>query len=84
MEQLEFFPTTPHIKIPPKVSRKEKLPTNATANHYPVHRWFNFIAGFSPEFVRNCIDKANLKADDIIIDPFAGLLSFNYFSRSQF
>lgn len=64
MEQLELFP---------KELRKAILPTNITANRYPVHRWFNFIAGFSPEFVTDCIQKANLGEDEIVLDPFAGL-----------
>jgi len=35
--------------------------------------WFNFIAGFSPEFVDQCIKSANLSSSDTVIDPFAGL-----------
>lgn len=64
MEQLELFP---------KIIRKEKLPTNTTTHQHPIHRWFNFIAGFSPEFVSGCIERAKLGADDVVIDPFAGL-----------
>jgi len=52
---------------------QEKLPTNLTANRHSIHRWYNFIAGFSPEFVSECIKNAHLKPDQIIIDPFAGL-----------
>ncbi len=36
--------------------RLEKLPTNTTTRSHPVHRWFNFIAGFSPELVQTCMD----------------------------
>ncbi len=58
----QLYPTIPsHV-----------LPTNSTTDRYPVHRWFNFIAGFSPEFVSQCILEANLKKDSVIIDPFAG------------
>ncbi|TXJ07789.1 MAG: hypothetical protein E6Q29_09575 [Alicycliphilus sp.] len=32
--------------------RVEQLPTNTTTKGHPVHRWFNFIAGFSPELVQ--------------------------------
>ncbi len=52
---------------------KEKLPTNLTTNSHSVHRWYNFIAGFSPEFVSLCIKEANLKSSEILIDPFSGL-----------
>ena len=54
-------------------SPREKLPTNLTTNRHPIHRWFNFIAGFSPEFVTWCIKETNLKASDVLIDPFSGL-----------
>ena len=52
---------------------KEKLPTNLTTNRHPIHKWYNFIAGFSPEFVSSCIQNANLKPNEVVIDPFAGL-----------
>jgi hypothetical protein len=36
---------------PRAVISEARLPTNTTARFHRVHRWFNFIAGFSPEFV---------------------------------
>lgn len=52
---------------------EDRLPTNGTANRHPIHRWFNFIAGFSPEFVAKCIREAELRATDLVVDPFAGM-----------
>jgi DNA modification methylase len=52
---------------------KQKLPTNLTTCKHPVHRWFNFIAGFSPEFVSHCIQSAKLEPNEVLVDPFAGL-----------
>ena len=52
---------------------KRHLSTSITANRYPIHRWFNFIAGFSPEFVSHYIGQANLGTGEILIDPFSGL-----------
>ena len=53
---------------------KQKLPTNLTTKNHAVHRWFNFIAGFSPEFVSDWIDDSGVKATDgLLIDPFAGM-----------
>jgi|SRR5436853_2051198 len=52
---------------------KNKLPTNLTTEYHPIHRWFNFIAGFSPEFVKFCIQDADLTRSHFLIDPFAGL-----------
>ena len=48
---------------------QERLPTNTTANRHAVHRWFNFIAGFAPEFVaQHCPTHAG----GVLLDPFAG------------
>ncbi len=51
-----------------EVSR-ERLPTNTTANRHAVHRWFNFIAGFAPEFVAQ---QCQTLVDGVLLDPFAG------------
>ncbi|BBD67000.1 hypothetical protein NIES4072_57220 [Nostoc commune NIES-4072] len=64
MRQLRLFEYEPS---------KEKLPTNLTTNRHPIHRWFNFIAGFSPEFVSSCIQESGLTVDEMLIDPFSGL-----------
>lgn len=51
----------------------ERLPTNTTTQRHPVHRWFNFIAGFSPEFVQACIDLSfSEKTRITLLDPFVG------------
>jgi hypothetical protein len=49
-----------------------RLPTNLTTRHHQIHRWYNFIAGFSPEFVRACIDEVKPGQDGFVLDPFAG------------
>lgn len=47
--------------------------TNAASRKLPIHRWFNFIAGFSPEFVSHCIAESDIAADGgYLLDPFAG------------
>ncbi|MBN3928027.1 hypothetical protein [Nostoc sp. NMS4] len=48
-------------------------PTNLTSSRHPIHRWVNFIAGYSPEFVSACIREAGLSLGDTILDPFGGL-----------
>src|SRR5262245_54798597 len=52
---------------------EERLPTNTTTHQHPIHRWFNFIAGFSPEFVHECCEGVTSR-DHLatILDPFAG------------
>jgi DNA modification methylase len=51
---------------------QDRLPTNTTTRRHRIHRWFNFIAGFSPEFVHQCCTEANLHKHDMLLDPFAG------------
>lgn len=55
----------------PKEERKK--PTNLLSNRHPVHRWSNFIAGYSPELVSSAISEARLANTSTILDPFAGL-----------
>jgi hypothetical protein len=53
--------------------RLERLPTNTTTAAHPVHRWFNFIAGFSPEFVQACLAMTEKRPEDtVLLDPFSG------------
>ena len=54
------------------LKRRERLPTNTTTKNHSVHRWFNFIAGFSPEFVGECIDALPTSQRNMILDPFTG------------
>lgn len=51
-----------------------RLPTNGTTRSHPVHRWFNFIAGFSPEFVNASVDMLDLSRgqNPTLLDPFSG------------
>jgi hypothetical protein len=57
--------------VAPSISR-EKLPTNTTSRYHSIHRWFNFIAGFSPEFVTECIINLPGCHKFTLLDPFAG------------
>ena len=50
----------------------ERLPTNTTTYRHAVHRWFNFIAGFSPEFVSQCLEQERVSLSSTLLDPFAG------------
>ncbi len=58
---------------PPKTApiKQERLPTNTTTYKHPIHRWYNFIAGYSPEFVGLCFDRLPTKPK-LFLDPFAG------------
>lgn len=52
----------------------ERLPTNTTTKKHAIHRWFNFIAGFSPEFVQASLKTATKvqKGEVCLLDPFSG------------
>lgn len=53
--------------------KTERLPTNTTTAGHPIHRWFNFIAGFSPEFVGLvCREALTSQEPAVLLDPFAG------------
>lgn len=50
-----------------------RLPTNTLSNTKRIHRWGNFIAGFSIEFVQQCLANLNPDLDSgLILDPFTG------------
>lgn len=42
------------------------------SRNLPRHRWYYFKEGFSPLMVEEAINSADLKKNDLIIDPFAG------------
>ncbi|MBK9039196.1 MAG: hypothetical protein IPL83_08545 [Bdellovibrionales bacterium] len=74
--QMHLFPNTAKVAIrkpaTPRISA-ERLPTNTTTANHPIHRWFNFIAGFSPEFVDNvCRISLADRRPALLLDPFAG------------
>lgn len=50
---------------------KHRLSTNTLSNTKRIQRWGNFIAGFSIEFVEECL-KGYSPSSGLILDPFAG------------
>ncbi|WP_416829631.1 hypothetical protein [Ectobacillus polymachus] len=68
-----------------KVIPIEKMPTAVTANRHAVHNWFNFVAGYSPEYVYSVITEYLEKNDEKIekiYDPFAGSATTNAVANS--
>jgi len=72
MKQLSLLSQSDAPRSLPGKITPERLPTNTTTRHHPVHRWFNFIAGFSPEFVSNCIKELPQSKRRVLLDPFTG------------
>jgi DNA modification methylase len=62
----------------PDVKTSNALRDSAFARNreLPVHRWVPWIAGFSAQFVDDCLTRylpINRKADRWVLDPFAGV-----------
>lgn len=52
--------------------REKSLSNSDHSKELYRHRWYYFKEGFSPLIVEEGIREANLKKDDLIVDPFAG------------
>jgi DNA modification methylase len=48
------------------------LSTRTTMKKHPIHRWYNFVPGFSPEFVEYCCRESKIYENEIVLDPFSG------------
>ena len=61
-------------KVPASTDPFARLSTNTTTSAHPVHRWFNFIAGFSPELVRASVALETTRSATAmcVLDPFSG------------
>ena len=62
-----------------------KMPTSITSDYYPIHKWYNFIAGYAPEYIHYVIDEFDKKNGYFpckIYDPFAGCATTNVVSNS--
>lgn len=44
----------------------------SSANNFPVHNWYNFVLGYTPEFPQYLIEQESLTPDDLVLDPFMG------------
>ncbi len=65
----------------PTNQNSQKLSTNALSHHNRVQRWANFIAGYSIEFVENCLKEIKPQ-EGLVIDPFLGCGSTLVASRN--
>jgi DNA modification methylase len=65
---------------------RETMPTAMTSNRHPVHKWYNFVAGYSPEYVDYTIESfinRNGYKPERIYDPFAGCGTTNVVANSH-
>jgi len=57
-------------KLNPIVSSKDGKASNA--DNFPLHNWYNFVLGFSPEFPKYILTRENINKDAFVVDPFMG------------
>jgi len=44
----------------------------SSADDFPVHNWYNFVLGYTPEFPNYILEKECIASSDLVIDPFMG------------
>ena len=59
-----------HINATP--ADLKHLGTFADSKHAPIHRWFQYPAGYSYRAVEHILDIHNIRAGQIVYDPFVG------------
>lgn len=66
---MDLFPTL--VADATSTGRRERMPTNTLSRRHRVQRWANFIAGFSVEFVEQCLAEVDCELGTVL-DPFLG------------
>lgn len=56
---------------------------SSSADNFPVHNWFNFVLGYSPEFPHFMLDKFGLTSESVVLDPFTGSGTTQVAARSR-
>src|SRR3989344_7018332 len=44
----------------------------SSADNFPIHNWYNFVLGYSPEFPDYLIDRWSISKNQLVVDPFLG------------
>lgn len=44
----------------------------SSADNFPIHNWYNFVLGYSPQFPDYIIEREKASKDSLIVDPFMG------------
>lgn len=42
------------------------------ASNFPIHNWYHFVLGYTPEFPDYIIKKEGISGEDTVLDPFMG------------
>lgn len=72
-------PTRKHCDVCEKLHKLDHTPIISTydgkaskANDFPIHNWYNFVLGYTPDFPKYMFSKLGVSEDDVILDPFMG------------
>ena len=72
-------PTRKHCEICEDLHKLDHKPIISTydgkaskANDFPIHNWYNFVLGYTPEFPKYMFSKLGVDHSDVILDPFMG------------
>jgi DNA modification methylase len=49
----------------------------SSANKFPIHNWYNFVLGYSPDFPNYIMEKFKITSSHKILDPFMGAATTN-------
>jgi DNA modification methylase len=74
--QTALFKTLPDVDSAGRLTNGLRDPAFASNKAHPLHRWVPWIAGFSCEFVNDCLAKhlsRNRRKEIWVLDPFAGV-----------
>ncbi len=74
--QTAIFKTAPEVDAAARLTNGFRDPAFTRNKIHPLHRWVPWIAGFSAEFVDDCLAKylrPGPKKGIWILDPFAGV-----------
>src|SRR3989338_47060 len=44
----------------------------SSADNFPIHNWYNFVLGYSPEFPDYVLQRENVSSQHFVVDPFLG------------
>ncbi len=74
--QTTLFKTSPDVDAVARLNNGFRDPAFTNNRTRPLHRWVPWVAGFSAEFVDDCLAKylrENRRKEIWILDPFAGV-----------
>lgn len=72
-------PTRTHCPVCEEIEKSAPTPIidshngkASSANNFPVHNWYNFVLGYTPEFPNYIINRDKIVPSHFVVDPFMG------------